>query len=470
MVTYGRQQSFLYGHDAKTMKSFTLYFATNDQCDTLDRAWFGEMWFPVQKHAYHVHSSVTQDCILDPADLDLDEGYSEPDLCFSKSQVRDPAYALLDSGATHVLLPGHMLPKGARSFEVTVNLAVGKEKAKCWRNEVYAEDRAHPLLPLGRLANLLDTKFVWEDGTAVMQCRDKGKWRTMTKFEIRNNMAYASQMQFEVLRRALWVQQAQPQTVFNWQFWERAAQDPKMTSYLSHGVKAKMCETTPFVNTVGTHYVASRAQIEQACDSLRQQGSSKVSTIGLSKVDVCASTTRTESPTCTMVEALLVPKTAIWSTMVMHTSPFNSDILQKVHPYHEVLLSCKPHRPGCHQWRPLLSQVHDDMKHFQPDVIVERYLDAKYYHYDPEEIHDMGDYNCNAKYLADSDQIVTLTAMETDPSSMSASLQDNLRELEHSIPEWEQETQSIHPKWLEHHQSGHLTKGSGMSSLHGGGR
>ena len=29
-----------------------------------------------------------------------------------------------------------MLPKGARSFEVTVNLAVGKEKARCWRNEV----------------------------------------------------------------------------------------------------------------------------------------------------------------------------------------------------------------------------------------------------------------------------------------------------------------------------------------------
>ena len=160
----------------------------------------------------------------------------------------------------------------------------------------------------------------------------------MTKFEIRNNMFYASHMQFEVLRRALWVQQAQPQTVFNWQFWERAAQDPKMTSYLSRGLKAKMCETTPFVNTVGTHYIASRAQIEQACDSLRQQGSSRVSTVGLSEVDVCASTTMTESPSCTMVEAL---KTAIWSTMVMHTSPFSSDILQKVHPHHEVLLSCK---------------------------------------------------------------------------------------------------------------------------------
>ena len=62
-----------------------------------------------------------------------------------------------------------MLPKEARSFEVTVNLAVGKEKARCWRNEVYAEDRAHPLLPLGRLANLLDKKFIWENGEALMK-------------------------------------------------------------------------------------------------------------------------------------------------------------------------------------------------------------------------------------------------------------------------------------------------------------
>ena len=326
---------YLYGHDAKTMKNFTLYFDSKDQCDTLDRAWFGEIWFPVQRHNYHVQSSIRDDCVCDPAD--------------SRSQVRDPAYALLDSGATHVLLPGHMLPKGARSFEVTVNLAVGKEKAKCWRNEVYAQERAHPLLPLGRLTNLLDTKFVWEDGTAVMQCRDKGKWRTMTKFEIRNNMAYASQMQFEVLRRALWVQQAHPDTVFNWQFWERAAQDPKMTSYLTHGVKAKMCETTPFVNSVGTQYVASRAQLEQACDSLRQQGSSMKTTIGLSNGDVCTPMTLTESPSCTIAEALMVPSSAMWSTMVVHTSPFKQELLQHACPYHEVILSCKPHQPGCHQ-------------------------------------------------------------------------------------------------------------------------
>ena len=87
----------------------------------------------------------TQENVIDPMDLDLESGRDEPEVCFTQSQIRDPANVLLDSGATHVLLPGYMLPKGARPFEVTINLAVGKENAKCWRNEVYAEDRAHPL-------------------------------------------------------------------------------------------------------------------------------------------------------------------------------------------------------------------------------------------------------------------------------------------------------------------------------------
>ena len=113
----------------------------------------------------------------------------------------------------------------------------------------------------------------WYSGYAMQR---QGQMAHNDKVRVRNNtyMAYASQMQFEVLRRALWVQTAHPDTVFNWQFWESAAHDPKMTSYLSHGVKAKMCETIPFVNSVGAQYIASRAQIEKACDSLRQQGHS----------------------------------------------------------------------------------------------------------------------------------------------------------------------------------------------------
>ena len=66
---------FLYGHDAKTMKTFKLYFDSNDPCETLDRAWFGEMWFPVQKQVGQVQTSVSESYIPDPADLDMDYGY-----------------------------------------------------------------------------------------------------------------------------------------------------------------------------------------------------------------------------------------------------------------------------------------------------------------------------------------------------------------------------------------------------------
>ena len=71
----------LYGHDAKSMKNFhTLHFDMAEQCGSLDRLWFGETWFPVERYVYQVQFSITNDSILDPADLDLDDGYSEPEL------------------------------------------------------------------------------------------------------------------------------------------------------------------------------------------------------------------------------------------------------------------------------------------------------------------------------------------------------------------------------------------------------
>ena len=68
-------------------------------------------------------------------------------------------------------------------------------------------------------------------------------------------------------------------------------------------------------------------------------------------------------------------------------------------------------------------QVHDEIRDLQPDVIVERYLDAKYYQHPPDRVQEMSEYNSSATYLATSDQIMTLNAMETDDISMSASLE-----------------------------------------------
>ena len=47
-----------------------------------------------------------------------------------------------------------------------------------------------------------------------------------------------------------------------------------------------------------------------------------------------------------MVEALMIPPDALWSTLVMYTQPYPSDLLQHVRPYHEVsiLLQTSPTR------------------------------------------------------------------------------------------------------------------------------
>ena len=60
-----------------------------------------------------------------------------------------------------------------------------------------------------------------------------------------------------------------------------------------------------------------------------------------------------------------------------------------------------------------------DIKELQPDVIVECYLEAKYYHYDSEDIYELVDYNVNAENLAESDDIVTMQCIENDEYSAS---------------------------------------------------
>ena len=71
--------------------------------------------------------------------------------------------------------------------------------------------------------------------------------------------------------------------------------------------------------------------------------------------------------------------------------------------------------------------INADIKELQPDVIVERYLDAKYYHYDPEDIYELGDYNVYVENLAESDDIVTMQFIEADEYSATASLHDNFQ-------------------------------------------
>eukprot|EP00971_Amphidinium_carterae_P085607 1694121-Amphidinium_carterae.1 len=51
------------------------------------------------------------------------------------------AYALVDGGASHVLMPLNslFLKERTNAKDISVNLTVGKRQAKVWREEIYAE-------------------------------------------------------------------------------------------------------------------------------------------------------------------------------------------------------------------------------------------------------------------------------------------------------------------------------------------
>ena len=236
----------------------------------------------------------------------------------------------------------------------------------------------------------------------------------------------------------MWVQQALLQTVFVWKFWEKAERSKDDNLYLKQGAEAKVCETTLFVNTVGRQYIAARAKIELACDSLRAQGLSISACVGLADGVIHPASDCDNH----IAKSLLTDISNTWRTMVTRATPSPSDLFQEVHPHHQVLLSCKPHRPGCHQWRPAQTTLAEEVRELNADVIVECYLDA----------------NANVANLLEDDNIVTVENAETDEYNLSASINDNFKELDRACPEWQPDTQAVHPKWLEHHQSGHLTK------------
>ena len=91
----------------------------------------------------------------------------------------------------------------------------------------------------------------------------------------------------------------------------------------------------------------------------------------------------------------------------------------------------------------------EEAQQINTDVIVECYLDAKYYHHDAVELNDLADFNA---------ELVNLIAV-VDEHNLSASVDENFKGLENACPSWEHaDTQAVNPKWIEHHQYGHLTK------------
>ena len=76
------------------------------------------------------------DRFLDSIELDLESGQDEPELCFSRSEARDPAYALLDNWATYVFFSKPHATQRITFIRGHCQSCCRQREARCWRNEV----------------------------------------------------------------------------------------------------------------------------------------------------------------------------------------------------------------------------------------------------------------------------------------------------------------------------------------------
>ena len=183
----------LYGHDAKSMKNFTLHFDSDNQCESLDRLWFGEVRFPVENLCAKSDQQYLKIVSLSPQNSisNLDKMSQN---CAFRNLKRDPqqmryltAERLMFSFQDICCQEEHV-----HSRSLSILLCHAKEKARCWRNEKSTQKTGH--IHFFHLLDLHHRKFIWENGQALTQCRDKGRCKIMTKFEFKSTITWHMQV------------------------------------------------------------------------------------------------------------------------------------------------------------------------------------------------------------------------------------------------------------------------------------
>ena len=125
---------------------------------------------------------------------------------FGSSQWHDPM-AIADSGASHVILPQSALFDSKSAKSVNLRLAAGETHAVEEHREIFAEQVAIPLCPLGRVIQTLQLTAIWTPQTLTLNCVNKsGTAQGLTQCPIKGDTPYFAAVEFWMLRRALQLQ------------------------------------------------------------------------------------------------------------------------------------------------------------------------------------------------------------------------------------------------------------------------
>eukprot|EP00971_Amphidinium_carterae_P342471 6481786-Amphidinium_carterae.1 len=175
-----------------------------EQVSVTQIEWHGDWWIRVahdvpRKSTFDIRAIQNQFIIREDADVWVEGTMNSSDFHMSYKRTSDPhefssswtgftyvkletqgeipiipggdAYAMVDSGASHMLLPLKSLKKDdkERANQINVKLAVGNRTAFMFRDEVYAEGRVQHLLPLCRISEKLQLSLVLSDGVGQLR-------------------------------------------------------------------------------------------------------------------------------------------------------------------------------------------------------------------------------------------------------------------------------------------------------------
>ena len=125
------------------------------------------------------------------------------------------------------------------------------------------------------------------------------------------------------------------------------------------------------------------------------------------------------------------------SDVVVHRPPLHLKCLSAVQPCHQIMMSKYPDKMGCHEWIPAQSVTEEYIDALQPDLVIESFLDAKYYRFQPDELDMIIPISAATRAELDNDAIVTAKPVEYDTSPEAIAEMDLVEEigsLERAVP------------------------------------
>ena len=113
---------------------------------------------------------------------------------------------ILDSGATHCLLPLTWLSEEdtEKAKRIHLRVASGDQvRALLYNNIIYAKSVTRPLVSIGQLKSMIDLRFVWDDGAPVLLFCSDGRKYILLKAKVVHHLPLITTEELAVLLSAI---------------------------------------------------------------------------------------------------------------------------------------------------------------------------------------------------------------------------------------------------------------------------